>query len=92
MEGFIKYALEVEDAHSFLHSWHKYSKYKKEMLSLDSLPINTEVKADIKLEGAIHVIVESRKKRDGVMDSPTAMGMMRDSQVSMLSATPIRTA
>lgn len=35
------------------------------MLSLANLSINTEVKADMKLEGSIHVVVESKKKKGG---------------------------
>lgn len=58
-----------------MHSWYKYSKYKKEVLSLANLSINTEVKADMKLEGSIHVIVESRKKKGGETNLPMGMTM-----------------
>lgn len=46
----------------------RFSKYKKEVLSLSNLSINTEVKADMKLEGEIKVTVEG-KSRPGNMNN-----------------------
>ena len=77
MESFLRYSLEVQEPFEFLQSWYKYSKYKKEVLSLANLSINTEVKADMKLEGSIHVVVESKKKK-GLEQTHVMASMFKD--------------
>lgn len=62
MDSFIKHQLEIQEPQEFLNSWYKFAKYKKEVLSLSNLSINTEVKADMKLEGEIKIIVEGKAK------------------------------
>lgn len=49
MESFLKYSLQVQEPNDFLGTWNKYTKYKKDLLSLTNLSINTEVKADMKV-------------------------------------------
>jgi hypothetical protein len=92
MEGFVKYALEVEEAYEFLHTWHKYSQYKLEMFNLTNLPINTEVKADIRMEGSVHVISDFRKKNVSASEKQNGLGEMREQRIMVSESTPVKSA
>ena len=52
----------------------RFARYKKEVLSLGNLSINTEVKADMKLEGEIKITVEGKSKQ-GNSSSQNTQGM-----------------
>lgn len=90
MDSFVRYSLEIQEPHEFLQSWYKYSKYKKEVLSLANLSINTEVKADMKIEGSIHVVVESKKKKGVDTNLVSNQSLMREPTLDHALVTPTR--
>jgi len=49
----------------FLAAWARHLKLRKEILNLANIPIITDVKADLKVEGKVKVITEGMSRMPG---------------------------
>jgi hypothetical protein len=43
----------------FLTAWNRHNNYRKELLKLGSIPMLTDVRADMKIHGELEVVTES---------------------------------
>lgn len=58
VESFLQYEHEILMPSDFLAAWSRHLKLRKEILNLANIPIITDVKADLKVEGKVKVITE----------------------------------
>lgn len=65
VESFLQYEHEILMPSDFLAAWARHLKLRKEILNLANIPIITDVKADLKVEGRVKVITEGMSRLPG---------------------------
>jgi hypothetical protein len=68
VESFLQYEHEILMPSDFLSTWARHLKLRKEILNLANIPIITDVKADLKVEGKVKVITEGMARVPGTTE------------------------